>query len=346
MSADTETLARKVREEVIKPEQSTLISPDRQSPSLLRREATVEPRFELFHFVFSVCSQKVRGTLMEKGVTFGSNELTILPPQNENYCPQYVRLRLRSEAAAKHRPVSSFTGQSSVDSEGFDPLVVPTLVDHETGRILADSKAICLYLCDALSGGTDLLPADIREAVLKQVQLADTTPHVALLYGADPDGDRRPESMQAVMPGIHAHRIDAVRRNIPLADGDPLLLEAYQHKIVKEEAAASFVINEPQMRTAISKAEQLVTDLDRDLGASTGPWLFGDRFTLADLFWAVSLYRFLWLGYSGFWKDGAGKPRVEAYANRLFARPSVKDAIIQWPGHPPSENVIHLLSNA
>src|SRR3546814_10282324 len=87
-----------------------------------------------------------------------------------------------------------------------------------------------------------------------------------------------------------AHKIDAVRRNIPLADGDPLLLEAYQHKIVKEEAAASFVINEPQMRTAISKAEQLVTDLDRDLGASTGPWLFGDRFTLADLFWAVSLY--------------------------------------------------------
>src|SRR3546814_1280637 len=85
---------------------------------------------------------------------------------------------------------------------------------HETGRILADSKAICLYLCDALSGGTDLLPADIREAVLKQVQLADTTPHVALLYGADPDGDRRPESMQAVMPGIHAHKIDAVRRNI------------------------------------------------------------------------------------------------------------------------------------
>src|SRR3546814_5746090 len=74
------------------------------------------------------------------------------------------------------------------------------------------------------------------------VQLADTTPHVALLYGADPDGDRRHESMQAVMPGIHAHKIDAVRRNIPLADGDPLLLEAYQHKIVKEQAAASFVI--------------------------------------------------------------------------------------------------------
>src|SRR3546814_9806615 len=98
MSADTETLARKVREEVIKPEQSTMISLDRQSPKLLRREATVEPRFELFHFVFSVCSQKVRGTLMEKGVTFGSNELTILPPQNENYCP------LRSEENTSELP--------------------------------------------------------------------------------------------------------------------------------------------------------------------------------------------------------------------------------------------------
>src|SRR3546814_7550959 len=138
---------------------------------------------------------------MEKGVTFGSNELTIRPPQNENYCPQYVRLRLRSEAAAKHRPVSSFTGQSSVDSEGFDPLVVPTLVDHETGRVLADSKAICLYLCDALTAGTDLLPTDIREAVLKQVELADTTPHVALLYGADPDGrsEEHTSELQSLM---------------------------------------------------------------------------------------------------------------------------------------------------
>src|SRR3546814_14356626 len=104
MSADTETLARKVREEVIKPEQSTLISKDRQSPSILRREATVEPRFELFHVVFSVCSQTVRGTLMAKGFTFVSNELTILHPPNKNYSPQYFRTRLRAESQPKHRP--------------------------------------------------------------------------------------------------------------------------------------------------------------------------------------------------------------------------------------------------
>src|SRR3546814_17856228 len=116
MSADTETLARKVREEVIKPEQSTLISPARQSQSLLRREATVEPRFELFHFVFSVCSQKVRGTLMEKGVTFGYNEFTLHPPQNDNYCTHYAKLRMRLDAAAKNRPVTPFHCPQSIAS--------------------------------------------------------------------------------------------------------------------------------------------------------------------------------------------------------------------------------------
>src|SRR3546814_18954877 len=97
--------------------------------------------------------------------------------------------------------------------------------------------------------------------------------------------------MQAVMPGIHAHKIDAVRRNIPLADSDPLLLEAYQHKIVKEEAAASFVIHEPQMRAAISKAERLVADLARALEEYNGTWRFGEPFTLAALLWDVSTYR-------------------------------------------------------
>src|SRR3546814_15416548 len=101
---------------------------------------------------------------MEKGVTFGSNELTILPTQNENYCPQYVRLRLRSEAAAKHRPVSSFTGKSSVDSDGFAPLVVPPLVDHKPGRLPAQPPSIRHYLCVASSGCADLLHADLRGA--------------------------------------------------------------------------------------------------------------------------------------------------------------------------------------
>ena len=31
-----------------------------------------KPRFELFHFGFSICSQKVRSVLMEKQIPFGA----------------------------------------------------------------------------------------------------------------------------------------------------------------------------------------------------------------------------------------------------------------------------------
>ena len=318
-----------------------MISAENPLPTVQRNRTEVTPRIELFHYVFSVCSQKVRGTLAELGVAYGSNEIVILPPQNENYSPQYVRLRLMSEAAKKHRPASAFSGQSSVESEGFDPLVVPTLVDHEEGIVIADSKAICLWLCDNIKQESDLLPDDIRERVLDQVAIGDQTPHVALLYGADPDGDRRPEVMQAVMPGIHAHKIEAVKRNMALAGGDTKLLDAYNQKIAKEEAAASFVIDHEQMRAAIDKVRTLLANLEATLEKSAGQWLFDDRFTLADLFWAVSLYRFLWLGYGDLWENRL--PHVEAYSARLFKRPSVQNTIINWPGHPPSERVQHLI---
>jgi len=78
---------------------------------------------------------------------------------------------------------------------GFDALVVPTLVDVEKTAIIADSRLICLYLCDQVDGG-DLLPADIREPILAQLDTVDLFPHVALLYGANPDGDRRPPMLR------------------------------------------------------------------------------------------------------------------------------------------------------
>ena len=343
MTKDLPDLARKVRDEVIGPDACFVISPEHPLPTVRRQSSQEKLRYELFHFVFSVCSQKVRATLAEKLVTYGSNETSILPPKNDNYSPQYVRLRLTSDAAKKYAPVSSFTGQTSTESEGFDPLVVPTLVDHETGRVLADSKAICLHLCKTLKTGTELLPADLEEAIGAQLTIVDVTPHVALLYGADPDGDRRPASMRAVMPGVHKKKIALIEQNMALAADEPQLLQAYIQKIAKEQLASSFVIDAAQMKSSIDRAQDIIINLDNDLKNSGGDWIFGDRFTLADTFWAVSLYRLLWLGYAGLWTADRHLPRVENYANRLFARPSVKNTIILWPGHPPSDTVTHLL---
>jgi len=240
-ATDTLSRAKDVRTEVLGPERCTLITPDHPLPTISRQSGTAEPRFELFHFVFSVCSQKVRGTLAEKAITYGSNEVGILPPHNDNYSPQYVRLRLMADVATKSKRVSTFTGRSSVESEGFDPLVVPTFVDHERSLVLADSKAICLHICATETTGTDLIPRGLEEQIASQLAIVDSTPHVALLYGADPDGDRRPASVRTKMPGIHKHKIEAVQRYMQLAGGDAELLAAYRQKIAKEQAAAGFV---------------------------------------------------------------------------------------------------------
>lgn len=346
MNTDTRTLTDRVRDNVLTENRCTLISSNQQRPTVLRASVSQDPRFELFHFVFSVCSQRVRGTLAEKGVTYGSNEIHIMPPESENYSPDYVRLRLASAAADGKRVGGSFNASTSVEGEGFDPLVVPTFVDHEAGRVVTDSKAICLYICQNITSGIDLIPEDIRAPILGQLDITDSMPHAALFYGADPDGDHRPAHVQAKLPGIHKYKIEAVERNIALADGDPQLLAAYQQKMSKEKAAANFVVDVVRMRAAINYIRQTISGLDDLLSQSRGQWLFDDRFTLADLVWGVNLFRFVWVGYGGLWTTEGYRPRVEAYANRLFQRQSVKDAIINWPGHPPSEFAGHLFSTS
>jgi 2,5-dichlorohydroquinone reductive dechlorinase len=96
------------------------------------------------------------------------------------------------------------------------------------------------------------------------------------------------------------------------------------------------------MRSAVQEFNDLIAQLERDLAATGGEWLFGDRFTLADVCWAASLFRIRWLGLGDSFaplQDAPQLPRLASYCDRLLNRPSVRRAIIDWPLHPPSENV-------
>lgn len=339
----TEAAAR-VRDGVVAPDHRKVVTPDAPRPSAPDGASQdAAGRFDLFHFTLSVCSQKVRATLYEKGAGWRSNELVIFPPVNENYHPDYVRLRLMSEAAGASEAARGYSGATSVEDEGFDALVVPTLVDHEAGRVLTDSKRVCLYLDGALDG-PKLVPETLRDAVLRQLSEVDRTPHAALLYGADPEGDHRPDPVRGDMKGIHARKIEAVERNMALADGDARVLSAYEAKIEKERAAARFVGDRDRMRGAIETTRDLLARLEDVLRRGGGPWVLGEAFTLADVFWGVSLFRLQWLGYAGLWEGRSGDlPRVRLYADRLYRRPSIKNGVIEWPGHPPSPSVENLI---
>jgi len=305
-------------------------------------------RFELYHFFMSMCSYKLRAVLDEKGAPYVSHDIDIFPPDIKNYYPEYVRLRLRGGEKMSDRLVNGYTGRSSTETEGFDPCVVPTLVDHEAGRVLANSKHMCLYLDAEFDGDIKLVPDDLRDEVVRQVDVVDRTPHVAVLYGAHPDEDRRPAFVRTDMVGVHNQKIAQLRKNMALVPDDPQLKSAYEHKIMKETAAREFIHTDKQMRAAMNEFKGLLANLERDLAATEGEWLLGDRFTLADVFWAASLFRIRWLGLGQAFaptRRDPELPRVAAYCERLLHRPSVQRAIVHWPLHPPSEHVSDLYAS-
>ena len=295
-----------------------------------------QPRFELYHFAFSICSQKVRAVLREKAVGYRSNLLYIGPAGYDNYQPDYVRLRLRGVDAQTPRVGKHFTGRSATGSEGFDPCVVPTLVDRAAQRVIIDSQTICRHIETAADGGC-LIPETLREDVLRQVEIVDGTPHVAILYGPHPGEDTRPPFCQEMLANAHDAKIDCLERHMQGVRDAPALVDAYRCKIAKEKAAQRFTRTPQAMQAAIDEVAETVAGLEQAL-PDAADWLFGDQYTMADTFWGVSLYRLRWLGMAYLW-EGDGRPslpRVATYARRLFTRPALRDAVIDYPGCPPS----------
>ena len=299
------------------------------------------PRFELYHSAPSLCSHKVRTVLAEKEAAYVSHDMLIMPMGKfipQNYRPEYVRLRLRGAPGATM--VSGYTGESSVTQQGFDPCVVPTLVDHETARVVIDSQAICEYIALNAATGTDLIPEDLKTAIQAQVDLVDRAPHVAVLYGAHPDDDRRPAGLRDRITGVHARKIRVLETMIKHIGDDAELHAAYKSKIAKEHAAGEFVKTPEEMRAVHQQMAEHVRDLETHLeGQGAGPWVLGERFTLADIVWTQSLWRLKWLGMSDNWENGKS-PAVASYTERAFQRPSFRSAVVAWPGaYAPSPHI-------
>lgn len=297
------------------------------------------PRFELYHFALSVCSQKVRTCLAEKDVSYIAHDINIQPG---NYHPDYIRLRLLGQQGRDM--ARAYSGRSSMQTEGFDPAVVPTLLDLADKQVHVDSVKICEHIDRVCSSGTALIPGALKRLIESEMAIVDATPHVAILYGAHPDGDFRPEKIQAGMKGVHDRKIAKLRTALAQARGDLALEAALEAKISKESAAKSHVSTPEAMRSSVNEIIAIVAELDTRLSDGR-EWICGDVFTMADVQWAVSLFRLKWIGMAFCWQGGhplntARKSSAEAYAIRLFDRPSFREAVIHWSGVPRSEYVM------
>ena len=307
-------------------------------PDLNRMIGAGQPRFELYHFALSVCSQKVRACLAEKRADYFSRDINVQPG---NYHPDYVRLRLAGRG--DRSLVGGYTGRSAASSEGFDPAVVPTLVDLAEKSVVVDSAAICAHIDTAVEPVGSLTPLALRSAVEQEIAIVDATPHVAILYGAHPDGDFRPERIRKSMSGIHDRKIAKLEAALEQVTGDAELTEAFEAKIAKEAAAREFVATPQMMRDAVNEMIAIVAALDERLSDGRS-WICGESFTLADILWAVSLFRMQWIGMAFCWMGNHRlnlimRTHASAYAVRLFSRPSFREAVIDWPGMPRTEYV-------
>lgn len=312
---------------------------------VMRAQPGDTPRFELYHAGLSMCSQKVRAVLAEKGVPYVSHEMTIVASRGiwsadfrpaENYRPSYVRLRLYGGRLLDSPFAQTHTGRSSFETEGFDPCVVPLLVDHQAGQSIIDSMRICAHLDRELPQPPRLIPAepDAAAAVLRQAAIVDRTPHPAVLYGFHPDDDQRPDFIKAVMQEVYEAKCEQLEMLIAANRDEAELVSAYESKIAKEQAGRRLARDHDFQRRIRAELERIIATLDNDLGRQSGAWLCGADYSLADLMWGISLYRLQWLGLAKLWQN---RPLVRAYADRVYRRPSVWEDVIHWPSPmPPS----------
>lgn len=285
------------------------------------RDAGPDTPLHLFHAANSICAQKVRTVLAHHRIPYHSHVLNIFA--GDTYDPAYVRVRMAGCAAAGLTLADRHAGTTSVASAGCDGCVVPTLVDAATCTVAVDSLRICLTL-DAMTGDETLVPGDLTEDIMTALRVVDDLPNYQhLAVRVVPTAAPRNAFAQSKVT-----RCDAL-----LAEHgtDPVLRAAYEAKRAKEQSAADTLFDDDALTAAREAVEDALAGVEAQLARSPGPWLFGDRLTMADLIWGVELIRAEDVGQAGFWRDGR-LPRLAAWQDRLTALPALRAAIIEFPG--------------
>lgn len=211
----------------------------------------------LYHALPSLCSQKVRLALAEKGVDYDAR-LVDIGPSMENYEPWYVRLNPRA--------------------------VVPTL--RHGDRVVTDSARIVRYI-DATFPGPALLPADpgARAQVEALVDRQDRLPLRELSYA----------NIKGPL-GVVARRgiLGRVKRLEQKKAEAPELAAAYDARIADVRAWHQALQEPATIAAILADVDAALGELDAVLAA--GPFLGGAAYSLADVVWTIVLGRLRMLG--------------------------------------------------
>ncbi|WP_374944600.1 glutathione S-transferase family protein [Sphingomonas sp.] len=287
-----------------------------------------QPRFELFHAATSICSQKVRTVLAHHGLAYVEHTLDMFTGQT--YLPGYVRLRMLGCERFGGALVSHHSGSTSASAGGCDGAVVPTLIDWQAGDVVVDSKRICLYLDDQVAPEDRLRPDTLATAIDAELQIVDELPNYQMLMGRTVKGSESAASSKDVGGAFSQRKVAWCDRYLQEHSDDPALVAAYTAKRAKELSAAQALFSPEAMSAAYANAEIALVALEGRLSAAGTAWLFGDRETMADLFWGIELLRMENVGAAHFWEGRL--PHVARFLAAARGIPAIRTAILEWPG--------------
>jgi glutathione S-transferase len=265
-----------------------------------------EREWELYHNSFSLCSKKLRVCLAELGLDYASHPIDLIETGSyENIGRRYL----------------------AVNPAGLVPVLV-----HRGHPIYESHEEIVYAARHAGERGRELLPEE-PEARARVEHWVD----VASLVGANPirgTGERAGNCIPGLTMPIFATMVQYIpyRRFL-----EGLLFHPDRRRplflgLLKLRGIAGIPKLAP-LRALLARSRR---DMERHLDAlgeqlekSGGPWIAGERFTLADVSWVVILDRLAEADWDAhFWGEGR-RPAVAAYWARLQARPSFESAIVR-----------------
>ena len=257
----------------------------------------------LYAFPGSLCSQKVRLVLAEKGVPYESRVIDI-ELRMQNYEPGYLRLNPRG--------------------------VVPTLVHGDA--VVTDSARILRYV-DEHFDGPRLVPEDAagRERMDHWIAEQDGLGMRELSYA----------SMRGAL-GLMLRRVSMPLRQRKLRRlkaAHPDLADLYDAKLEDVRGWRAAIVDEATIRTTRNHTAEVLRAVEAQLGSA--PHLAGEAYSLADVAWTCILARLKMLGLAEIFFGRNQCPGVAAYYERQLARPSFAAAGI-WEATPSGRDRIRL----
>lgn len=259
--------------------------------------------FELYHNAFSLCSMKSRLCLAELGIPYASHPIELVETgAYENIRAPFLR----------------------VNPAGTVPVLV-----HEGHPIYESHEQIRYAAAHAPPGSPALTPTDpgLRQEMERWVDRSSLT--------GDPMNEGEASAGNTV-PGLTLPLFAAMIEDIPgsrILEG--LLFHFDKRRPIlfltlKALGVARLGRLRPLIAAVARSRRQLAVHLDaleKQLRESGGPWILGERFTLADVSWLVIFERLAQVDALHVFAGGGKRAACAAYWQRLQGRPAYREAI-------------------